>query len=326
MITNYCNTIMATFVLLVTSFVTLFQHIQGDCDPGGECDVPYPYSSWECAEGSAWPPHFCRFSQLQLVCGDNPSFVLVTNGTQELPHSFLGIASEFNISVVDTAPQVSNGGVVKQIGDPVFVFTFYYYPPLHRNGGSNLFHLHVDTLIPVFGLLEQLGHVDNMLNRKSGHLLAPAVEVSRLGGITWHHTAHRDPGSYWNLLLASLSDLPLKPLVASSWCTGVDSVTVQQAFFGSPAQHTRRNWTPRFIHRYVNFMLSRLGVRGPSSKETRDLTSVGLIVRSGRRKILNRAQLKEATEQQGIALHFLHFEKMTPAGQWFGGWLVLSGS
>ncbi len=57
----------------------------------------------------------------------------------------------------------------------VFAFTFFYY-----HGNSNYYHLHLDTLYPLYQELEARGHLQKLLaGEPVDYVLAPATNVHK---------------------------------------------------------------------------------------------------------------------------------------------------
>ncbi len=140
------------------------------------------------------------------------------------------------------------------ISAPSFLFSFYYF-----FGGSNYFHIHIDTLVPLFHVLRTRGLLDSQ-NPSVKPLLIPAQlkDPSRGGGPDFSTTSN-DPQfhnseskfgyPYWNEAFQMLTSNPLRPLHHRNWCGPIDPAKLPPR--GAPATRSEpvnvdRKWTTCF--------------------------------------------------------------------------------
>lgn len=227
-----------------------------------------------------WPSSYCKVTNIMFDSGSQA--IRINGDLTDLDKCF----KAQDLWQFDVVPhyQELNDIVCDQVFAQGHFFTTYYFH------GSNYFHLHYDTLIPLFSALqEQLSK--GSLSFKEIALL-PAVEATRGQGIEWNTDAFLDSESYWMQMLMVMSKkhrlLPLDRRL-----TGMNkTICFKEAFFGTPKVN---HASPSLLSSYATFVKKALGIKPPVPEKNKK-PKVGLIHREGRRRILNEDQLIKAVE------------------------------
>ena len=157
-------------------------------------------SSVSCA-GGHYPPVFCTAYNLALNHKTKVFTVYSEDADMSSPNAFL-----FRMAAEPRA----NLPHCDQTVDEAYLFTFYFY-----YGHSNYFHLHYDTLFPIYSLLR--ARQDSPQSGASSRpvVMMPVVEKQRMTSIDWDSGAFDDKfmDKYFILILNALAgDHPILPL------------------------------------------------------------------------------------------------------------------
>uniref|UniRef100_A0A4Q8K6M3 U10-Liphistoxin-Lth1a_1 n=1 Tax=Liphistius thaleban TaxID=1905330 RepID=A0A4Q8K6M3_9ARAC len=268
-----------TFIAVLSFCLTLCLHVvssENSCnsDDGKACGKSETVSL-----PGHWPSSYCKVTNVMFHSGNQ---IIKLNGDVHDLDKCFKVQDIWKFES-RTDYQELNSFACDQVFTRGHFFTMYYFH------GSNYFHLHYDTLIPLYVALhqQQLKHTQN----KEVTLL-PSVEATRGEGIDWNTDAFMDYESYWMQMLMTVSKshrvLPLdRRLTAIN-----KTLCFKEAFFGTP----RVNFSDSsLLHSYSNFMKKVLGVENVAL-DTKKKPKIGLIHRDGRRKILNEDQLIRSVE------------------------------
>jgi protein O-GlcNAc transferase len=189
-------------------------------------------------------------------------------------------------------------------------------------GASNYYHIHTDVLLPLYRLWqeefsEQFGPEKVVLVPTVNYLTWPDPEAGR--GIEWDTDAFRHMEKYWTQALRAFSDAPMFPLIDDS-VNGLSSepgaanpatYCLEGAILGLPnvAEEPSTDLVEGFVAHMTRTM--GVGLREGGSTEQGGAPLVGLVTRSGRRRILNEAALHEAAAAAAITMERVDFSQMT---------------
>eukprot|EP00117_Sycon_ciliatum_P038321 scpid70734/ scgid3698/ len=120
-------------------------------------------STVSCVHGH-YPPPFCTATNVALKHDTKHFIVYSKDADVEFANQYL-----FRVS----AEPRDNFPECHQTIEEAYVFTFYFY-----HGHSNYFHLHKDTLFPIFLLLRQR-------TSDTPVVLMPVVELRRMAEVDW---------------------------------------------------------------------------------------------------------------------------------------------
>ncbi|KFM61553.1 hypothetical protein X975_05220, partial [Stegodyphus mimosarum] len=133
-----------------------------------------------------WPSNYCKVKNVVLNTGDR---ILRVDGDLRELDKCHKVRDLWKFESSEMASQQSlNNIVCDQVFTRGHFFTTYYFH------GSNYFHLHYDTMLPMFLAL----HQDPIKSvRAKDVALLPAIEAVRGEGIDWNTDAFDDQNSYW---------------------------------------------------------------------------------------------------------------------------------
>ncbi|XP_064619968.1 protein O-linked-mannose beta-1,4-N-acetylglucosaminyltransferase 2-like [Lineus longissimus] len=185
-----------------------------------------------------------------------------------------------------TCDEVHNKGYV-------FVI-FYHYD-------SNYFHMHVDTLMPLFKAIYY-----KQENRNRPVVIIPAVEKERLESLDWETPAFDNSSIYWMQMLKFISGRnKLLPLNAKLLARG-QNICFREISFGT-SSYTVFPEHEDIILKYIKFVRDQFQIVMP---QPHSKIRVGLIKRTGRRLILNEDDIIKAVKPF-TEIDVINFDGMT---------------
>ncbi|KAF8771662.1 protein O-linked-mannose beta-1,4-N-acetylglucosaminyltransferase 2-like [Argiope bruennichi] len=257
-------TLLVTFIIHVSSAPTC----TGKSSCGGQSQVSsYP---------GHWPSNYCKVNNVVFSTGDR--VLRVDGDIQELDKCHK-VRDVWKFESSSTGQQVNNI-VCDQVFTRGHFFTTYYFH------GSNYFHLHYDTMLPLFVALHQ--DINKLSSGMKDVTLLPGIEVNRGEGIDWDTDAFDDQNSYWMQMLQMLSK-PHRLLPLDRKLAGINkTICFQEAYFGTPKVDFS---SPDLLQSYADFAKKTFGIKPIKSTDKTGKPKIGLIHREGRRKILNEDEL-----------------------------------
>jgi hypothetical protein len=302
---------------LIISYVAL--RVDGSSLSGAPGSQYNEESIFECFRGHYRPNLYCHFRPGSLLLDHAGQFEVLS---QQPPPPLLGGDSAFSIWDIKISNKRLTFGC-NVVPEPVIIFTIHY------DGSCNHFHLHYDTLLPLFALLEK----KNWLTKKV--LLMPTVENSWRGepGIAWDTAAFRPEQLGSAPFLSALRALAFAPdavvPLSSEFLKDGCHLFSNEVIFGVPK--LERTNEPSLLERFVQHMQLRLGIVESSHAASLALDIKGGVIpgvasalpytmplraafisRRGRRRVLNEDELVGAVNESGIiAMDKIDFEGMT---------------
>ncbi|KAG8183652.1 hypothetical protein JTE90_005638 [Oedothorax gibbosus] len=224
-----------------------------------------------------WPANYCKIKNVVFSTGDR---VLRVNGN---PEDLDKCQKVKDVWKFETNAQDMDNVVCDQVFTRGHFFTTYYFH------GSNYFHLHYDTMLPLFMALHQ--DINKLSSGAKDVTLLPGIEMSRGEGIDWNTDAFDDQSSYWMQLLQMLSK-PHRLLPLDRRLAGINkTICFDEAFFGTPKVDFS---SPEVLHSYADFVKKSFAIKPTKSADKTGKPKIGLIHRDGRRKILNENELAKS--------------------------------
>ncbi len=186
-----------------------------------------------------------------------------------------------------------------EIHDIGMVFLVFYWAK-----SSNYFHLHYDTVLPLFKFMHQYA----MKVPESAIVLMPSVETTRLQKIDWDTDAFNDKAKYWNeiirLLAGKRNIMPLNRALLKE----KRNLCFKELYLGTMQHaHNMAQTSTEHIPKYVYYIWKQLKI---SPFKTFKEHRVGIISRKNRRRILNEDELVSVVKPFA-EVDLLTFEKMT---------------
>ncbi|GIY17297.1 uncharacterized protein CDAR_248921 [Caerostris darwini] len=266
MASNFCGllTILISIIIHVSSAPTC----TGKTNCGGQSQVSsYP---------GHWPSNYCKVKNVVFNTGDR---VLRIDGDLQELDKCHKVQDVWKFESANSDNQLNNI-VCDQVFTRGHFFTTYYFH------GSNYFHLHYDTMLPLFVALHQ--DMNKLSSGVKDVTLLPAIEVNRGEGIDWNTDAFDDQNSYWMQMLQMLSK-PHRLLPLDRKLAGINkTICFQEAYFGTPKVDFS---SPDILHSYADFVKKAFGIKPLKNMDKTGKPKLGLIHREGRRKILNEDEL-----------------------------------
>lgn len=234
-----------------------------------------------------WPAGYCHVTNVVFDLG-RKVLLVHRNSIQELERCF-GLRDIWTVEPLDKS---CNDMTWDQLFRAGHFFTVYYYH------GSNYFHLHYDTLLPLYSALYGRGESSDLQDV----LLLPGVEAERGRKINWDVDAFLNGTTYWNEMLQSLAG-PRQILPLDSRLSMMNkTVCFQDAYFGTP----KVNFSdPKLISGFVERVRRVFDIPIPKNRQSAK-PRVGIIHREGRRRILNEADLIKGIKKfaKGVKVNY----------------------
>lgn len=242
-----------------------------------------------------WPSSYCKVKNVVFSTGDQT--LRIEGGLEQLDKCHK-VRDIWKFEESD-AEQSVNNIVCDQVFTRGHFFTTYYFH------GSNYFHLHYDTMLPLYLALHQ-----DMMKDSDGPkdiTLLPAIEAARGEGIDWNTNAFDDQTSYWMQMLMMISK-PHRLLPLDRRLNGINkTICFQEAYFGTPKVDFTN---PETLQSYAEYVKKAFGIRQPKSDVKSRKPKIGLIHREGRRKILNEEELVKSISSSAV-VDLLDFSRMS---------------
>ncbi|XP_023241449.1 protein O-linked-mannose beta-1,4-N-acetylglucosaminyltransferase 2-like [Centruroides sculpturatus] len=226
-----------------------------------------------------WPANYCVITNIKFQVS-NKTITVNKENMKDLDKCFkIQDIWSFQPKQID-----SDNLICDQVFPRGHFFTVYYYH------GSNYFHLHYDTLIPLYSALY---YQQTSLPKET--VLLPAVEIKRGEGVDWNTDAFMKSEMYWLDMLMTIAGshrlLPLDKRLAAINKT----MCFERAYFGTPRV---KYSDPSLIKAFINFVKKTLQIE--KIKIDAHKPKVALIHREGRRKILNEDELSKSIESFAV--------------------------
>ncbi|GFR33942.1 hypothetical protein TNCT_597831 [Trichonephila clavata] len=284
---------MACLYGFLTVFISFIIHVSSapTCTGKASCNQQSQVSSYP----GHWPSNYCKVNNVVFSTGDR--ILRLEGDLQELDkcHKIRDVWKFESTS----AGQQLNNIVCDQVFNRGHFFTTYYFH------GSNYFHLHYDTMLPLFVALHQ--DMNKLSSGSKDVTLLPGIEINRGEGIDWNTDAFDDPSSYWMQMLQMLSK-PHRLLPLDRKLAGINkTICFQEAYFGTPKVDFS---SPDLLHSYADFVKKAFGIKPSKNMDKTGKPKVGLIHREGRRKILNEDELVKSLSST-VNLDILDFSRMS---------------
>ncbi|XP_022243533.1 EGF domain-specific O-linked N-acetylglucosamine transferase-like [Limulus polyphemus] len=289
---------LCQFLLLTCWYITIssVERITEDQDPHCEdSDKDDPSCIIEDVSHfpGHWPSSYCKVKNVAFHVGEKSLKVKKS--------TILHLDQCFGIKDIWTFDLFKNKFMNKLDCDQVFergyFVTMYYYH------GSNYFHLHYDTVLPLYVAL----HCDSNNKELADEdiVILPAIELTRGQNIDWETKAFMDPKMYWMDVLQLVTS-PHKILPVDLRLRAVNkTICFKEAFFGTPQVKFS---DPTIIRGYRDFIKKRLSIKELDSGWIQP--HVGIIHREGRRKILNEKELMRSVDKFSD-VELIDFSKMS---------------
>lgn len=167
--------------LFICSIFAIESHGKSSLEAGRELlgevrwqfDPDADESTISCVFGH-YPPPFCTTANVALNHETKVFTVYSKDSDMEFANKYL-----FRMA----AEPMENYPHCDQTIDEAYLFTFYFY-----FGQSNYFHLHKDTLFPIFSLLNAKRNSRDAHERGKPVVLMPVVEKTRMAVRTGNHS------------------------------------------------------------------------------------------------------------------------------------------
>lgn len=300
-------------------------------DGHGEVDAEWlQRADVRCEAGHYRPPAVCEFTR--AVLRPSGKFVVPGRGRQAAPPKMEGGAAYAMLGVRHSAKLGRNSAVrcaARERRPAVALPITYHF------GHGNWYHTVLDALLPLYALLRRRGWLG-----ATGGLLLPFVEHGGLGGrdavegVDWSTDAFSRPLSeqFWSESLGDVfpqwQQMPLtnSTLHAMSGsgrgglCLDMLQVGVPRIRRYAPRDSSGRSPSleipPELIDSFVDHVVGAVGLSPPRASEASLPCRGALVVRNGRRRILNRDALVGAlgAAEDGPlpgGVHLLNFDGMT---------------
>ncbi|GAB6032171.1 hypothetical protein CHUAL_010820 [Chamberlinius hualienensis] len=262
-----------------------------------------------------WPASYCRITNVYLISSDN---TFIINGDETVIDVCYGTRSIWNFKGITTEDKTGSKLNCDETFDTGYVFTIYYHH------GSNYFHLHYDTTLPMYSFFYH--GKNHSLFKRNRIILMPSVEKQRGKGTDWYTDAFMNESSYWIELLKVFSGnykmLPLdKRLVSIS-----KTFCFKEIYFGTPKFNAS---SYEILSGYSNMIKDRLNISSTNLIK-RKRKRIGFIHRSGRRKILNEKELVKSVmplaDIELIDLNGLQFKQQVETVQKYNILIGMNGA
>ncbi|EDV21035.1 uncharacterized protein TRIADDRAFT_60391 [Trichoplax adhaerens] len=236
---------------------------------------PWSYKSKiNCSPGH-YPPDYCTLTKAYFHHSDR---IFYLNTTHSIPNP----AWSTQLWTTKTV-NIKSDIQCHHLYHKAFIFTFFFY-----YGHSNNFHLHYDTLIPIYSQLRFIESSNQLPLSNQSIVLMPTVEKKRMEILDWDTDAFTSTykDSYFMEALKVLTGPhAFLPMSKASFNQYPNAKTCfEEAKLGTP----RVEFTDKkLIRGYISFILRRLRIKKTTPKAAR----IALIKRTNRRLILNQDEL-----------------------------------
>ncbi|KAK6179932.1 hypothetical protein SNE40_012179 [Patella caerulea] len=259
-----------------------------------------------------YPGKFCRITNVVLRTRDRKLYF--KNDNSDFKHN-VEVACNWNYimwSIDKTSDHTISCDKVYDSG--------YLFPIFYHYGNSNYYHLHYDTLMPLYHYL----YYKKKNNKNTA--LVPGVETKRLEVIDWTTPAFDDEDKFWNRVVSILSnaspDIDMLP-VNLNLITTYDSICFKTAYFGTPKIQRADE---KFMKSFVMFVKNHFNI----SHNQLDTNRVGLIKRSNRRRIRNEEELikniRKFTDADVLVFENMTFQEQVQAVQSYTVLIGMNGA